>query len=83
MLVSSIAGIEFVINLKITSEDETIIVKEVFELHKLLAQEGAIKKVLSKLKDLKPNIMVIVEQETNHITHTHTRMLERILQVYK
>lgn len=56
-----------------------------FELHKLLTQEGAIKKVLSKLKDLKPNIMVIVEQETNHITRARARvrMLERILQVYK
>lgn len=60
--------VESVLRLERTSEDEIIIVRWVFQLHKLLALEGAVDKVLSKLKDLKPDIMVIVEQEADNNT---------------
>ncbi|KAJ6377729.1 hypothetical protein OIU78_028037 [Salix suchowensis] len=54
--------------LKLTraSEDETIVVKWKFQFHKLLTLTGAIEKVLSKLKELKPEIMIIVEQDASH-----------------
>jgi len=61
------AGIvESTLNLKRTSEDEAIVVKWEFELHNLILVPGALEKVLSKLKELRPEIMVIVEQEANH-----------------
>ncbi|KAJ6741250.1 DELLA PROTEIN RGA2-LIKE [Salix purpurea] len=64
---NTVAGIvESTLNLKRTSEDEAIVVKWEFELHKLILLPGALEKVLSKLKDLRPEIMVIVEQEANH-----------------
>lgn len=37
-----------------------------FQLHKLLTLTGASEKVLSKLRELKPEIMIIVEQEASH-----------------
>ncbi|KAJ6304338.1 hypothetical protein OIU77_018079 [Salix suchowensis] len=49
-----------------TREDEMIVVRWSFSLHKLLSQEGALEQVLSKMKDLKPDIMIIVEQEADH-----------------
>ncbi|KAG6742254.1 hypothetical protein POTOM_055544 [Populus tomentosa] len=57
---------ECALKLESTSEDEIVIVRWEFELHKLLAVEGAIKRVLSKLKELKPKIMLIEEQEADH-----------------
>ncbi|PIA28955.1 hypothetical protein AQUCO_06400017v1 [Aquilegia coerulea] len=45
---------------------ETIAVNSVFELHQLLAQSGALNKVLSSIKEMKPKIITIVEQEANH-----------------
>ncbi|XP_022735258.1 DELLA protein GAIP-B-like [Durio zibethinus] len=47
-------------------EVEAVAVNSVFELHKLLAQPGAIDKVLSVVKQMKPEIVTIVEQEANH-----------------
>ncbi|KAJ6756575.1 BED FINGER-RELATED [Salix purpurea] len=49
-----------------TREDEMIVVRWSFSLHKLLSQEGALEQVLSKMNDLKPDIMIIVEQEADH-----------------
>jgi DELLA protein len=46
-------------------EDEMVVVNWHFMLHKLLAQDGAMEQVLSKVKDLGADIMVIVEQEAN------------------
>ncbi|KAJ6677717.1 hypothetical protein OIU85_008306 [Salix viminalis] len=64
---NTVAGfVESTLNLKRASEDEAIVVKWEFELHKLILLPGALEKVLSKLKDLRPEIMVIVEQEANH-----------------
>jgi DELLA protein len=57
---------ECVLKLESTSEDEIVIVRWEFELHKLLAVEGAIERVLSKLKELKPKFMLINEQEADH-----------------
>ncbi|XP_010264458.1 PREDICTED: DELLA protein GAI1 [Nelumbo nucifera] len=48
------------------SEDEAVAVNSVFELHRLLARPGAIEKVLSSIKEMKPKIVTIVEQEANH-----------------
>ncbi|KAK6252262.1 hypothetical protein QUC31_013982 [Theobroma cacao] len=48
------------------SEGEAVAVNSVFELHKLLARPGAIDKVLSVVKQMKPKIVTIVEQEANH-----------------
>ncbi|XP_022776430.1 DELLA protein GAIP-B-like [Durio zibethinus] len=48
------------------SEVEAVAVNSVFELHKLLARPVAIDKVLSMVKQMKPEIVTIVEQEANH-----------------
>ncbi|EEF34604.1 DELLA protein GAIP-B, putative [Ricinus communis] len=48
------------------TEFESVAVNSVFELHKLLARPGAIDKVLSVVKQMKPEIVTIVEQEANH-----------------
>ncbi|KAM7271051.1 hypothetical protein ACFE04_030265 [Oxalis oulophora] len=46
-------------------ETESFAVNAVFELHKLLALPGAMEKVLSMIKEMKPEILTIVEQEVN------------------
>ncbi|KAM0960616.1 hypothetical protein ACFX2I_025531 [Malus domestica] len=48
------------------SEGEVVAVNSVFELHRLLARPGAVDKVLSSIKAMKPKIVTIVEQEANH-----------------
>ncbi|OVA01709.1 Transcription factor GRAS [Macleaya cordata] len=48
------------------SEIEAVAVNSVFELHRLLNRPGAIEKVLSSIKEMKPKIVTIVEQEANH-----------------
>lgn len=45
---------------------ETVAVNSCFELHPLLARPGAVEKVLSSIKAMKPKIVTIVEQEANH-----------------
>uniref|UniRef100_A0A6N2LTZ2 NLP1-9 GAF domain-containing protein n=1 Tax=Salix viminalis TaxID=40686 RepID=A0A6N2LTZ2_SALVM len=57
--------VEAALKLERSSQDETIVVRWEFELHKLLAQPGATESVLSKLKELKPEIMIVVEQEAS------------------
>ncbi|KAI6670612.1 hypothetical protein NL676_005497 [Syzygium grande] len=47
-------------------EVETVAVNSVFELHGLLARPGAIDKVLSSIKAMRPKIVTVVEQEANH-----------------
>ncbi|KAF3659306.1 DELLA protein GAI1 [Capsicum annuum] len=47
-------------------EGETVAVNSIFELHQLLARPGGIEKGLSVVKDLKPDIFTVVEQEANH-----------------
>ncbi|XP_059649541.1 DELLA protein GAI1-like [Cornus florida] len=47
-------------------EDEVVAVNSVFELHELLARPGAIEKVLSAVKEMKPEILTVVEQEASH-----------------
>ncbi|PSR88147.1 DELLA protein [Actinidia chinensis var. chinensis] len=47
-------------------EGEAVAVNSVFELHKLLARTGGIEKVLSVVKEMKPEIVTVVEQEVNH-----------------
>lgn len=48
------------------SETESVAVNSVFELHKLLGRPGAIEKVLGVVKQIKPVIFTVVEQESNH-----------------
>nr|UIX27033.1 GAI [Paeonia suffruticosa] len=48
------------------SEVEAVAVNSVFELHKLLARPGAMERLLTVVKELKPVIMTVVEQEANH-----------------
>ncbi|KAJ6371782.1 hypothetical protein OIU77_002157 [Salix suchowensis] len=57
--------VEAALKLERSSQDETIVVRWEFELHKLLSQPGATESVLSKLKELKPEIMIVVEQEAS------------------
>ncbi|KAF9598535.1 hypothetical protein IFM89_028067 [Coptis chinensis] len=45
---------------------ETIVVNSMFELHQLLAQPNAIDNVLGTIKEMKPKIVTIVEEEANH-----------------
>ncbi|KAF9625280.1 hypothetical protein IFM89_020866 [Coptis chinensis] len=45
---------------------ETVAVNSMFELHQLLAQPNAIDKVLGTIKEMKPKIVTIVEEEANH-----------------
>ncbi|KAL7181302.1 hypothetical protein ACSBR1_040224 [Camellia fascicularis] len=47
-------------------EGEAVAVNSVFEFHQLLARPGAIEKVLSAVKEMKPEILTVVEQEANH-----------------
>lgn len=47
-------------------EGEVVAVNSVFELHQLLARPGAVEKVLSAVKEMKPEILTVVEQEANH-----------------
>ncbi|CAM8876497.1 unnamed protein product [Rhodiola kirilowii] len=48
------------------SGTESVAVNSVFELHKLLARPGAVDKVLNVIKEIKPVIVTIAEQEANH-----------------
>ncbi|KAI3720128.1 hypothetical protein L6452_21038 [Arctium lappa] len=47
-------------------DDEVVAVNSVFELHQLLARPGAVEKVLSAVKEMKPEILTVVEQEASH-----------------
>ncbi|KAG5531464.1 hypothetical protein RHGRI_026173 [Rhododendron griersonianum] len=46
--------------------EEAVAVNSVFELHQLLARPGAVEKVLRVVKEMKPKILTVVEQEANH-----------------
>ncbi|KAF2319859.1 hypothetical protein GH714_019744 [Hevea brasiliensis] len=46
-------------------EFESVAVNSIFELHKLLGRPGAIDKVLSMVKQMKPEIFTIAEQEAD------------------
>lgn len=48
------------------ADAEVVAVNSVFELHRLLARPGAIDKVLSSIKAMRPKIVTLVEQEANH-----------------
>ncbi|PHT30960.1 DELLA protein GAI [Capsicum baccatum] len=48
------------------SETEAVAVNSVFELHRLLARQGAIEKVLDSIRQMNPKIVTLVEQEANH-----------------
>ncbi|XP_043700872.1 DELLA protein GAI1-like [Telopea speciosissima] len=48
------------------SEVEAVAVNSVFELHRLLGRPGSMEKVLTSIREMKPRIVTIVEQEANH-----------------
>ncbi|KAL9373499.1 hypothetical protein Peur_033119 [Populus x canadensis] len=64
------------------SEDEIVVVNWNYILHKLLAQDGKMEQVLSKVKDLGADIMVIVEQEANLNSPDLSERLEQSFQYY-
>ena len=51
-------------------EPEVISVNSVFEMHRLLAQPGAMEKVLGTVRAVRPRIVTVVEQEGNHNSGT-------------
>jgi hypothetical protein len=53
-----------------------------FILHKLLARDGAMEQVLSKVKDLGADIVVIVEQEANLNSDVLSERVEQSFQYY-
>ncbi|KAJ6870268.1 hypothetical protein NC652_036022 [Populus alba x Populus x berolinensis] len=63
-------------------EDEIVVVNWNLILHKLLAQDGAMEQVLSKVKDLGADIMIIVEQEANLNSPDLSERLEQSFQYY-
>ncbi|KAG6743627.1 hypothetical protein POTOM_052327 [Populus tomentosa] len=63
-------------------EDEIVVVNWNFTLHKLLAQDGAMEQVLSKVKDLGADIMVIVEQDANLNSPVLSERFEQSFQYY-
>jgi DELLA protein len=63
-------------------KDEIVVVNWHFTLHKLLAQDGAMEQVLSKVKDLETDIMVIIEQEANLNSPDLLERLEQSFQYY-
>ncbi|XP_061954278.1 DELLA protein GAIP-like [Populus nigra] len=63
-------------------EDEMMVVNWDFILHKLLARDGEMEQVLSKVKDLGADIMVIVEQEANLNSPDLLKRLEQSFQYY-
>ncbi|KAJ6884440.1 hypothetical protein NC652_031448 [Populus alba x Populus x berolinensis] len=63
-------------------EDEIVVVNWNFTLQKLLAQDGAMEQVLSKVKDLGADIMVVVEQEANLNSPDLSERLEQSFQYY-
>ncbi|KAJ6304344.1 hypothetical protein OIU77_018085 [Salix suchowensis] len=63
-------------------KDEMVVVNWDFTIRNLLAQDGAIEQVLSKVKDLKADIMVISEQEANLNSPDLSKRVEQSLQYY-
>ncbi|KAL8530096.1 hypothetical protein ACS0TY_007253 [Phlomoides rotata] len=59
-----------------TREGETVVVNSIFEMHQLLARSGDIEKVLQVVRELNPEILTFVEQETNHNDSTLFDSLE-------
>ncbi|XP_020584529.1 DELLA protein SLR1-like [Phalaenopsis equestris] len=49
-----------------SGEPEVVAINSVFELHRLLARPGALEKVLSTVRAVKPRIVTVIEQEANH-----------------
>ena len=60
-------------------EPEVISVNSVFEMHRLLAQPGAMEKVLGTVRAVRPRIVTVVEQEGNHNSDT---FLDRFTEHY-
>ncbi|KAJ6749558.1 hypothetical protein OIU85_000220 [Salix viminalis] len=63
-------------------KDEMVVVSWHFIFRKLLAQDGAIEQVLSRVRDLKADIMVISEQEANLNSPDLSKRLEQSFQYY-
>ncbi|KAI3502537.1 hypothetical protein L1887_30665 [Cichorium endivia] len=64
LIVESLADIEpGMLDLR---PDEVVVVNSIFDFHQLLAKPGAIERLLSSVKAMKPEIITLVEQEANH-----------------
>lgn len=49
-----------------SAEPQVVAINSVFELHSLLARPGALEKLLSTVRSVRPRILTVVEQEANH-----------------
>ncbi|CAN6465888.1 unnamed protein product [Victoria cruziana] len=66
LVAASLADIEaYMLDLR-PAEGEVVAVNSIFELHPLLAQPGAMDKVLSLVRSIQPQIVTVVEQEAAH-----------------
>ncbi|XP_031497443.1 DELLA protein GAI1-like [Nymphaea colorata] len=66
LVAASLADIEaYMLDLRPT-DGEVVAVNSIFELHQLLAQPGAMDKVLSLVRSVQPQIVTMVEQEAAH-----------------
>ncbi|CAL4943959.1 unnamed protein product [Urochloa decumbens] len=63
-------------------EPEVVAVNSVFELHRLLAQPGALEKVLGTVRAVRPRIVTVVEQEANHNSGTFLDRFTESLHYY-
>ncbi|VAH95203.1 unnamed protein product [Triticum turgidum subsp. durum] len=63
-------------------EPEVIAVNSVFEMHRLLAQPGALEKVLGTVRAVRPRIVTVVEQEANHNSGTFLDRFTESLHYY-
>ncbi|RRT84964.1 hypothetical protein B296_00011960 [Ensete ventricosum] len=63
-------------------ETEAVAVNSVFELHRLLARQGALEKVLGTIRAMRPRIVTVVEQEANHNGETFLERFTEALHYY-
>ncbi|XP_021296860.1 uncharacterized protein LOC110426093 [Herrania umbratica] len=62
------------------TEDEIVIVRYVYKLNRLLAQPEAMERELLKLRQIKPEFVITVEQDANHNDFNFVDSLESILE---
>ncbi|XVF68757.1 hypothetical protein PTKIN_Ptkin11bG0026800 [Pterospermum kingtungense] len=63
-------------------EDEAVVVLYSYKLHKLIAEPGAMKRELSKLGQIKPDIVIIEEADADHNDSNFLVRLKNSFQYY-
>ncbi|XVF29448.1 hypothetical protein REPUB_Repub15cG0122000 [Reevesia pubescens] len=65
------------------TEDEAVVVYYLFKFQRLLADEGgAMKRELLKLRQINPEVVILMEQDANHNDSNFIRRLEASFQYY-